>query len=154
MDLIKLTIDNGVLDCSGPSTECVRVKYGTWAKVMAIAPISNLECYYLIQNTDSSDGSPVIKMMKVNLDTGGSKVESEQLLPYSMYTLETLYYNQLNMVSFTVYDKNNVFKDFYVSAVLDYLPEGDDSMNDGEYGNLAAVLKLNQNRISSFFGSY
>ena len=89
MDIIKLTIDNGVLDCSGPASECVRMKYGTWARVMAIAPISNLECYYLIQNMDSSDGSPIIKMLKINVDTGGSKLESEQLYTYSAYTLET-----------------------------------------------------------------
>ena len=41
-----------------------------------------------------------------------------------------------------MYDKNDDFKDFYVSAVLDYLPEGTDTMSDGEYGNLAAVLKV------------
>lgn len=57
------------------------------------------------------------------------------------------------MVGFAVYDMNDDFKDFYVSAVLDYLPEGTDTMSDGEYGNLAAVLRVDQGRVSSFFAS-
>ena len=38
IDIAKTTFSNDALSCDGPSYYCVRKKYTTWGKVMAIAP--------------------------------------------------------------------------------------------------------------------
>ena len=55
-------------------------------------------------------------------------------------------------MSFAFY-ADGVFQDFYITTVLEYLPEGDATMNDGEYGNLGAVLTLMDDRSTNFFGA-
>ena len=78
-------------------------------------------------------------------------IESEQKVKFTMYTITTSSYNVNDFMGFAYYE-SGVFKDFYLTIVLDNLPEGTGTMNDGEFGNLGAVLTLiTPDRIDPFF---
>ena len=128
----------------------MRKKFDGWAKVIAIAVTSANDCNYLLQYYNSSD-EPVIKMIEVNFKDG-NYYENEQKVKYTMYTIDTTIYNINDMMGFAFFE-SGVFKDFYLTTVLDYLPEGTQTLNDGEFGNLGVVLTLTDDRSGSFFKS-
>lgn len=88
-------------------------------------------------------------MVEVNFNDGKS-FSNEQRIKYTMYTIDTTVYNLNDMMGFAFYE-SGAFKDFYLTAVLNYLPEGTGTLNDGEFGNLGTVLTLTDNRSDNFF---
>ena len=90
-------------------------------------------------------------MIEVNFKDG-DYFENEQKVKYEMYTIDTTVYDINDMMGFA-YFESGVFKDFYLTTVLDYLPEGTGTLNDGEFGNLGVVLTLTDDRGGSFFKS-
>ena len=53
VDLLKLTYTNDVQDCSSEASNCRRQKVSPYAKVLAIAPVTENICYFLLIKADN-----------------------------------------------------------------------------------------------------
>lgn len=72
MDIVKFTFNSDALDCSVPEN-CQRKKLESWSLVLAIAPQSANNCFFLLHTTNEFD-QPVVMLLNVDLAANSATI--------------------------------------------------------------------------------